>query len=154
MGWFTKKRPDEHEDLGPMDSSTVYQQVWERKRLPDEGAQSYAYESLDLAQFTYIGPAVAVRNPDPVPPLVQQVYSYQAGTVIGLPGLSAGQFYSTPLYDQNGNPVDGGLDYSYARLNDVVDQPNPVFWNQAVISDQPGQYGSAVANQPFPVKVR
>jgi hypothetical protein len=130
MAWFTKKRPPEHEDLGPMVPGTVYAQVWERKRLPDEGAQSYAYETLDLPQFTYIGPTISVRSPDPVPILNPPMYAYQAGMVIGMP-LTAGQYYTTPLVDQNGNQVVTGFPNSDIMSQyELVAQPNEIFWNQ------------------------
>lgn len=86
--------------------------AFERKRLPSPGAQNYAYESLGLVGFTYIGPAVAARRSAHgfygamFPPLQQPpVYALQQAAVAGVGGLSAGQIIGQPLINM-GNTFD------------------------------------------------
>ena len=132
-----------------MVKGTVYKQVFERKRQPDEGAQSYAYETLDLPQFTFIGPCVSVLQPDPVPLTVAPLYAYQAGTVQGMP-LSAGGLYSQPLVDQNGVPV-GAMANEAIPDNIYPGQPNPLHYNSAFDYPSPGVLDSSMPNNPFPI---
>lgn len=85
--------------LPVLPKSLQFHMVWERKRMPDEGAQSYAWETYGLIPTTPIGPAVAVRerlfNMNQPP-----MFAFQMGQVQGVP-LTAGTIYQQPLYDQN-----------------------------------------------------
>ena len=86
----------------------LYQGVWEKKRQPSPGAQAYAFETLGLAQFTPIGPAVAARehiNPFPGTP---QPYVTKAVVLDGI-AITAGQIYGQPLYDPSQGYVGNGM---------------------------------------------
>jgi len=76
----------------------LYQGVWEKKRMPSPGAQAYAWETLGLAPFTPIGPAVTTRvGIHPLPGTPQPV-SLQAVPLDGIP-TTAGQVIGQPLFD-------------------------------------------------------
>lgn len=84
---------------------TSYKAVFERKPMPDPGAQNYAWETLALPAFTPIGPgnvAIAMRPlPFGPPPLLTQ----QGAIVRGIP-TTAGQIIGQPLIN-NLTPVGG-----------------------------------------------
>lgn len=94
MGWFTRKEPPNRVD--PNDGYPDYKAVWERKAMPDPGAQNYAWESLGLEPFSPIGPGVRVRIG--ITPLFSQIYTQQAGFLTGIP-TTAGQMFGQPLFD-------------------------------------------------------
>jgi hypothetical protein len=75
--------------------------AWEDKhaRLPQPGAQAFAWETYQLAEFTLIGPTVAVRRKWSV---IQpaQVHIGLAVPLAGNP-LIAGQIFHQPLYNPN-----------------------------------------------------
>lgn len=85
---------------------------WTRKRLPDPGAQNYAFETLGLVEFTPIGPAIGA---DIVLMKTQPPAFYISNSMVvinGLGGLAAGQIILQPLinpYDQTygGDPLNG-----------------------------------------------
>lgn len=78
----------------------LYQGVWEKKRQPSPGAQSFAWESLGLAPFTPIGPSIHVR--EGIRPMagVMQPAVGQAVWLDGVP-TTAGQVYGQGLYDES-----------------------------------------------------
>jgi hypothetical protein len=71
---------------------------WERKQLPDPGAQNYAFESYGLVAFPPSGPSVTTRQPVVPLPLGPQMYSWQGVRLDGIP-LVAGQIHGQPLFD-------------------------------------------------------
>jgi hypothetical protein len=123
----------------------TFKNVWERKRLPDEGTLSYAYETLALYQTTPIGPGVSVRQPDPVRIFTPPSYeSTQALAIAGIP-LQAGMLYGQPLFDASGNPVD---------VPGAEPIPAQAGWNLP-IAQMPLDYRSpGLPNVPFPQHIK
>jgi hypothetical protein len=76
----------------------LFHVAYERKSLPDPGAQVYAYESLGLVQFAPSGPSVFAR--DQVRSVSPQLYVFQQTLMAGIPIVS-GQMVGQPLYDPN-----------------------------------------------------
>lgn len=158
MGWFSRKTtPANDRQLGPrgpvlpagyeaghqksaLGGVGPYKSVWERKRLPDEGAQSYAWETLGLVQFTQIGAGVSVRDPDFDAVLHRPLYVYQGGITNGLP-MTAGGIYGQPLYDNNGNVVDAPGNPGVSPM---------IAWNIPVSIMPEGGLNSIGINNPFP----
>jgi len=96
FGLFKKKALADVRDA-PTNEPLVHY-VHERKRLPDEGAQSYAFETLQLAVHSPIDGAVRTRYRN-------------GGSSIGVafPQLE-GQLWVTPTVETNGIPsMAGGL---------------------------------------------
>lgn len=76
---------------------------WTRKRQPSPGAQSYAFESLGLVEFTPIGPSITIRRHLNVVQHPQTYINGRAVPTTGIGGLNAGQMALQPLYDPNTN---------------------------------------------------
>jgi hypothetical protein len=92
MTWFKRKAPP----VDPNAGEGNYLNVWERKDMPDPGAQAYAWETLGLEPFSPIGPGVRTRIG--IKPLFAQVYTEQAVILNGIP-TTAGQIFGQPLFD-------------------------------------------------------
>lgn len=75
---------------------------WVRKRLNGPGAMNYAYDNLQLAESTAIGPGVRQRGfwQTISPPLFIASMSRPTS---GYGGLAQGQFISQPLFDPGNN---------------------------------------------------
>lgn len=105
-----------------------YEQVWERKAMPDPGAQNYAFETLQLAPFTPIGPTERTRQP--LVPTSPQIYVNYGALLSGM-GTIAGQMVGQPLFDPNvpGNGYTSGNPNSYSPLafmNIPADRSGPL----------------------------
>lgn len=88
----------------------LYQGVWEKRRMPSPGAQAYSWETLSLAQFTPIGPAVNTRiGIQPLPGTPQPV-ALKAVTLDGVP-TTAGQVIGQPLFDPSQGFVNSNIPY-------------------------------------------
>lgn len=112
-----RRAPDEIVDKPPVRFpfwGGTYHAVFERKPQPDTGgALDYAWESLDLAQFTPIGPGTSVRRQlRPTQPAGLYFEENQVWQN-GIP-TTAGQITHAPLFDPNTggyNPPDMMLGY-------------------------------------------
>lgn len=93
---FRKRAPRDERFV----NNNVYNQSWERRPLPDPGAQNYAFETLDLYALTPVGPGVGQFNY--IKPLQAQTYVLQAVPLQGIP-LTSGQIYGAPLGDPQYN---------------------------------------------------
>lgn len=93
-----------------------FEQVWVRKRMPDPGAESYAYESEDLPLMTPIGAGVAVRVPlfKPLSRGPQPYFPRQQVALQGF-GTVSGGIVSQPLFNPQ-YPAYGGV--GFRRAND------------------------------------
>lgn len=104
---FRKKEINGPQNAGFEDTpmGVVYRGVHEQKRMPDPGAQAYAWETLALPAYTPIGPgnhAISFRAmPLGPPPLMTQ----QGAIVRGIP-TTAGQIIGQPLINDL-TPVGG-----------------------------------------------
>lgn len=125
--------------LGPY---AKYKSVWENKAQPDPGSGSYAWETLGLTQFTFIGAGVSVRQPDFDAVLHTPMIAYQGVLTNGIP-LTAGGIYGQPLYDNNGAVPDAP---SVPGISDMG------AWNQVAGPLAQGGYNSNAINNPFPQK--
>jgi hypothetical protein len=97
MGW--KMRQKNVLPWEQMPRQGVFKNVWEQKfpfGFPTPGAQSFAFESYGLVEYTPIGPSAVVA--DPIELLHPQLYVGQAVVVQGIP-LQAGQVMHQPLID-------------------------------------------------------
>jgi hypothetical protein len=112
-----KKHPDDIVDKPPVRfpfAGGTYHAVFERKVQPDAGgAANYAWESLDLAQFTPIGAGTAVRRQ--LRPTQPGGLWFEANQVWanGIP-TRAGQLGNAPLIDPGAGgyvPPDISLGY-------------------------------------------
>ncbi len=109
MGLFSSKQPlSPSTPLFPPRWQPFSAHTFERKALPDPGAQNYAYENLGLFEQTFIGPAVANRGAI-LPLQPPQVYQYFVQTMGGVGGLSAGQMIFQPLLNpySPSSPMEG-----------------------------------------------
>lgn len=91
----------------------TYHAVWENKAQPDgAGAYRYAWESLDLAQFSPIGPGTAVRRQ--IRETQPGGYWFSSKQVVenGIPTI-AGQLLHEPLIDPERGYVPDGLTLGY-----------------------------------------
>jgi hypothetical protein len=95
-----KKPPQTVEQQSAQSCYTRFNPNWrftyERKRLPDPGAQNYAYENLGLVEFSPIGAAESNRGQfrSLQPPTA---YAYLSAWLQGVGGLSQGTIYGQPL---------------------------------------------------------
>lgn len=97
MAWpFAPKRKPVQGPPNVNERAGSFHIVYERKRMPDPGAQNYAYESLALLQFAPSGPSVAACQQ--IEPTEGQLYFAQGWRVAGIPTI-AGQIITQPLYD-------------------------------------------------------
>lgn len=92
--------------------------VWENKqpKLPQPGAQAYAWESYGLVEFSPIGPSIAVKTP--FTKLTPQLYQSLATFLQGI-GTQAGGVQFQALFDPtspNGYPAGFGIDAASNRL--------------------------------------
>lgn len=99
---FTRKNNDPPaavvDDFGPRPDGFM-EYAWVRKKMPDPGALSYAFETLDLPLQTVIGPAIAVRYPTkPIQQGAQPYYPRQQVALQGF-GTVSGGIVSQPLYN-------------------------------------------------------
>jgi len=123
---FERKRDDFFNQGFQLEDGT-YHAVWERKRMPDPGAQNYAWETYGLPPFTPIGTGIPTQQP--LIATSEQVYTMQAVSLVGMPTVS-GQILGQPLFDPN---VPGGYASGMAHmisplasLNIVASRPDPI----------------------------
>lgn len=96
--------------------SAAFENVWVRKRMPDPGAQNYAFESEMLPLQTPIGAGVAVRHPTrPIQNGAQPYFPVQHTSLQGF-GQVSGALVSQPLFNPR-FPVYGAV--SPMTNNDV-----------------------------------
>lgn len=103
MAWFRKSadRASEKGLVGSSGFGAHYQRVWERKELPQAGAQQWAWETLALPLYSVIGWGQPVRSPlRAVDPSQFQKKGITL-TTIGNPGILAGQMVSQPLLSES-----------------------------------------------------
>jgi hypothetical protein len=99
LNWFKKKAPIEEVRHAPLDEPLVHY-VFERKRMPDEGASSYAFETLQLAVHSPIDGAVRVRYRNGGSsigvafPLAEQQYVGAAVNTNGIPSMAGGMYHA------------------------------------------------------------
>jgi hypothetical protein len=102
FGLFKKKTNGEVRNARIVDPLVHY--VFERKRLPDEGASSYAFETLQLVVYSPIDRAVRVRKPIGVAlpdKATGQLFVSNMATTDGIPSM-AGGFYGGRQYTSDG----------------------------------------------------
>lgn len=142
FNWFGPKKSEEVRGA-PLGEPMVHY-VHERKRLPDEGAQSYAFETLQLAVHSPIDGAVRVRYNNggssigvAFPQREGQVWLTPTSVVDGIPSM-AGGIYGSRQFTPDGAMGDLG---SIQTVN-----PQLLRWNNA------GDRASnpADVNNPFP----
>lgn len=122
MGMFDrifKRAKRDPGNAGFDENPGTYRAVWEQKRLPDPGAQNFAWETLGLFQLAPSGPTVT--NRDAIVPLSTPMYAYQSGMLLGTP-LTAGQIVGQPLYDPNSGYTNT---LSYGRFDQAPNDANP-----------------------------
>jgi hypothetical protein len=95
---FRKKTALDPGNAGFNELPGTYKAVWQRKPMPDPGAQNYAWESLAMAQFAPSGPSVATRKP--IISTMGQMYVGKAVVLNGIPTM-AGGIVGQPLMDPN-----------------------------------------------------
>lgn len=133
MGWSIKKKHTQPWEAMPRWGQ--HHMAWENKasRLPEPGAQAYAYESYGLVEFSPIGPSVAVTTPlqKYSPPYVTGMAVWLSGIPTQAGGVTlqalidpsapggyvSGMGNPAPLTGPNGSP-------SYAAINDPYAAPN------------------------------
>jgi hypothetical protein len=108
LSWFKKKSPMVETRGAALEEPLVHY-VWERKRLPDEGAMSYAFETLQLVVHSPIDGAVRVRKNlgVPFPQMEGQIWITQQGVTNGIPSM-AGGIYGARQYNPDGSLADLG----------------------------------------------
>ncbi len=99
---FKRKARLDPGNSGFNEDQGTFRIVYERKPMPDPGAQNYAYESLGLVAFPPAGPSITIRQPRET--VFPQMYATHAIPQNGIP-LVAGQIFGQPLFD----PQSGGF---------------------------------------------
>lgn len=117
---FRKKLPPRDvEQQAAQSNHTRFNPSWkfsyERTRLPDPGAQNYAWLNLGLVEFSPIGAGTANRK-QLLPMQPQASYARFATVQAGLGGLVQGTIYGQPLISfgggQGNTPVFRGSIYN------------------------------------------
>lgn len=146
LSWFRKKQALAEVRNAPVEEPMVHY-VHERKRLPDEGAQSYAFETLQLAVHSPIDAAVRVRYRNggssigvAFPQLEGQQWINAAVPVNGIPSMSGG-IYGTRQFTPDGAQADLG---SAATINMFALQTNNPRLAAGDVNNM------AFINDPFP----
>lgn len=137
---FTRKPRLDPGNIGFDETPGTYHAVWEQKRMPDPGAQPFAWEALGLPPFTPIGPAVA--NRDQIRATFSQLYSLQAVPLQGMP-IVAGQIFGQPLYDPDQDKSGGYVG------------GDPVAISPLVSHNIPASVAASIGpNNPFPDNIK
>lgn len=115
MSFFSRrKRP---KVIVRADTPAIRADVWVRKRMPDPGAENFAYETFELPPQTVIGPAVAVRHPRTATQVGAQPYFPVQHTSLQGIGQVSGSIKSQPLFNPKYNGYSGAQPL---RMNDPM----------------------------------
>lgn len=113
----------------------MFHMAWENKhgRLPEPGAEAWAYESLALFEQSPIGPSVIIQ--EPLQSTTAGLFAGQAVPLQGIP-LVAGTVQQAPLFDPD--TPGGSVNYP--------DQISPLVAHNIPVSIP----GIVAPNDPFP----
>src|ERR1700741_976418 len=121
------KRRTPTERLGTKDH---YHLTWEKRELPDAGAQQYAWETLGLPPYSKFGFGnINVTNP--LRETSPNSYIFQSVGIVGLPPTSVlqGQFTTQPLMDP-----DTAANIGVVLPGAVVPAPNAIVNQSPVLA--------------------